>query len=99
MNARTKKTMISPKTKLVVYQRDGFCCVLCNSNQAYPDAHYISRSRGGLGIPENIVTLCRICHNRLDQSTERPQLLKKIKDYLDAFYPDFTDEMRKYKGE
>lgn len=93
MNSRTKKTSIPIKVKKAVYERDG-CCILCG-RQGSPNAHYISRSRGGLGIEQNIVTLCLECHRRVDQSTERPKLLKKIKEYLDVFYPNFTDEMRR----
>lgn len=41
--------------------------------------------------------LCFDCHRRLDQTTERKELLNKVKNYLDRFYPNFTDDMRRYK--
>ena len=66
---RTKALSITPKVKKTVYERDGGRCVLCGSPHGLPEAHYIPRSRGGLGIPENIVTLCRNCHRELDQTT------------------------------
>lgn len=96
---RTKALSISPKIKKIVYERDGFC-ILCGSPNGLPEAHYIPRSRGGLGIEQNIVTLCDKCHYRLDQTTERKKLLAVVKKYLDDKYPDFTDEQRIYrKGE
>lgn len=97
MNKRTKYTAIPMKVKKAVYIRDGCCCIFCHRN-GFPEAHYISRSRGGLGIVENIVTLCRPCHERLDQSSEREELLKRVKEYLDTLYPDFTEEQRIYRG-
>lgn len=33
---------------------------MCGSSYAMPNAHYIARAQGGLGIEENIVTLCLI---------------------------------------
>lgn len=97
MNRRTKALDISKKVKMTVWERDRHRCILCGSSSAMPNAHYISRSKSGLGIEQNIVTLCMDCHRRLDQSTERKELLNKVKNYLDRFYPNFTDDMRRYK--
>lgn len=94
---RTKALAIPKRVKEIVWQRDKERCVICGSPYAFPEAHYIPRSQSGLGIEQNVVTVCRRCHERLDQSTERAQLLAVIKAYLDIFYPDFTDEMRRYK--
>lgn len=97
MNRRTKALDISKKVKMTVWERDRHRCILCGSPSAMPNAHYISRAKSGLGIEQNIVTLCMDCHRRLDQSTERKELLNKVKHYLDRFYPNFTDDMRRYK--
>ena len=43
--------------KRQVLERDGRC-VICGANDGQPVAHIVARSHGGLGIPENIVTLC-----------------------------------------
>lgn len=96
MNKRTKATNIPFKVKQEVYIRDCGKCIFCG-RPGYPEAHYISRARGGLGIPENIITVCRECHRRMDASTERPQYLERAKAYLDILYPEFTDEMRIHK--
>ena len=96
MNRRTKATNITPKVKRLVYERDGGRCIFCG-RQGLPEAHYISRARGGMGIPENIITVCRECHRRMDASTERAQYLMRAKAYLDILYPGITDEQRKYR--
>ena len=66
---------IDKSTKIAVSLRDNGRCILCHSTQGLPNAHYIPRSKGGLGIEQNIVTLCPDCHYRLDQTTERKNLL------------------------
>lgn len=95
MTERTKALSISKEVKQRVYERDGGCCILCG-RRGNPEAHYIPRSQGGLGIEENIVTLCRRCHHRLDQTTERADLLPLVAEYLDEHYPNFTDDKRRY---
>ena len=62
---RSKATDISDKVKKTVYERDNELCVVCG-RRGLPEAHYIPRSAGGLGIEENVVTLCRDCHERMD---------------------------------
>lgn len=94
---RTKALAISKPVKEKVYQRDGGRCILCGSVRGLPEAHYIPRSQGGLGIEENIVTLCRLCHDRLDHTSERPALLERVKQHLTLWYPDFKDGDRIYK--
>lgn len=59
-----------------------------------PNAHYIRRSRGGLGIEENIVTLCSECHHDFDNGFKRESIGSWLNEYLDKFYPDFPDEKR-----
>jgi 5-methylcytosine-specific restriction endonuclease McrA len=85
---RTKALEISPEVKRRVYERDNGLCILCG-RPGNPEAHFISRSHGGLGIEENIVTLCRGCHRRFDQTTDRELLWDTIADYLKAHYDDW----------
>ena len=56
---RAKALDISKQVKEIVFARDKGKCVVCgNSYNVMPNAHYIPRSKGGLGIEQNIVTLC-----------------------------------------
>ena len=96
MNDRTKALAISKSVKDTVFKRDGGKCILCGK-PGIPEAHYIPRSQGGLGIEENIVTLCRPCHNRLDQTAERERLLERVKQHLELWYPFFEARDRYYR--
>ena len=49
MSKRSKACDISPKVRQIVYDRDGGCCIICGK-QGIPNAHYISRAHGGLGV-------------------------------------------------
>lgn len=93
---RTRALAISPKVKAEVYARDRERCIFCG-RAGLPEGHYISRSRGGLGIPENIVTVCRECHRRMDQTTERVTYMVRAREYLELFYPGFDDNERIYR--
>jgi 5-methylcytosine-specific restriction endonuclease McrA len=95
---RTRELEISQDVKRAVFVRDIGCCILCgNPYKAAPNAHYIPRSKGGLGIEENVVTLCWEHHDRLDHTTDRKMLLEAVKAYLDSKYPGFPDSERVYR--
>lgn len=50
-SVRSKSTDISYSVKQKVFERDHGCCVVCgNRLNVMPNAHYISRAQGGLGI-------------------------------------------------
>ena len=103
MNARTKAVSIPTKVKHRVAERDQIdgwtCCVVCGSPNGLPESHYIPRSKGGLGIEENIVTLCRPCHYKFDfgDIEEKKQIGGRIKEYLQSIYPDWSEERLVYK--
>ena len=86
---RAKSTQISTKTKTIVFDRDMDRCVVCG-RRGFPDAHFIPRSKGGLGIKENLVTLCRYCHERFDHgdAQDMEYIGKKVKEYLSEHYPE-----------
>ena len=95
---RTKALDITQKVKKIVWERDNNCCIICGSPYAMPNAHYLSRGKHlGLGIEQNIVTLCTNCHRRYDQSTEREELKEIIKNYLKSKYEDWNEEDLIYK--
>ena len=54
--------------KAFVLDRDGYTCQHCKGKpkEKRLDCHHlIFRSRGGADIPENLITLCKICHKAL----------------------------------
>ena len=95
---RTKALEIPPEVKKAVYERDNGACIWC-AKQGQPNAHYIPRSHGGLGIEENILTLCWGCHMKYDQTTNRGRMGEFFKNYLKSKYPDWTELKCIYKKE
>lgn len=102
---RSKATDIPMSVKKKVWERDEGCCVVCgNSYNVMPNAHYISRQHGGLGIEQNVVTLCteltpNKCHRRYDFGTkeEHEKIKRIIRDYLKSMYPDWREEDLVYR--
>ena len=92
---RTLATEIKAKTRKEVIERDKHC-IFCGmrGNQI---CHIIPRSRGGLGIKENLVLGCWECHMKLDQSSDRKKLLQIAKNHLQSNYGDFDESSLKYK--
>lgn len=98
-NARAKACDIPKRVKDAVWERDGHRCIICGSPIAMPNAHYKSRAKGGLGIEQNIVTLCtnfseNKCHYKYDFGTkeEKEEIEEKIREYLQGCYPDWDEE-------
>ena len=99
MSKMSEATSIPMEVKRKVYIRDGGKCIVCGK-AGLPNAHYIRRSHGGLGIEENVVTLCPQCHHDFDNGFKRQEIGAWVSEYLEKFYPDFKDEDRvfsKYK--
>lgn len=105
-NLRSKSTDITQATKNKVWERDKGCCVICgNPYNVMPNAHILSRAKGGLGIETNIITLCtnltpNKCHYRFDNGTkkEHEKMLRIITRYMKNIYGnDWNIEDQKYK--
>lgn len=94
---RTKACEIPMSVKKIVWERDFGRCIYCGNAQASPVCHYIARSHGGLGIPENIVTLCNDCHREFDQTTNHKRYKEFIKHYLESKYTYWNEEDLVYK--
>lgn len=95
---RSKATDIPKKVKEIVWERDKRKCVFCGSTfSAAPNAHVISRAKGGLGVEKNIITLCLDCHYIMDQTVGRKMYLQKAKNYLKSIYEDWNEEELIYK--
>lgn len=90
MHKRTKASQIPKEVKAAVYKRDQEHCVLCGRwvPEECACCHFIGRGRLGLGIEENIITLCYKCHYSLDNGeVGRDQ----IRDYLKSKYPEWNE--------
>lgn len=92
---RTKATSIAPDVRQKVVDRDKWC-IFCGK-RGQQICHIRPRSRGGLGIPENLVYGCVGCHMMLDQSKYRKEMIAFALQHLSKFYPNFKDEDRYYR--
>lgn len=105
MRKDTKARDFDRKAKVAISERDSIegwpCCVNCGAAApaplAWSNAHFISRAQGGLGIPENGLTLCPECHRRYDQTTERPRLREYFRGYLMDRYPGWDESKLYYR--
>lgn len=88
---RSKQCDISQKVKEQVYERDKFC-IYCGNPNATPSCHYIPRSKGGLGVEQNIVTLCQSCHYNYDMTNKREHYKQFIQNYLKSHYEDWNEQ-------
>lgn len=56
--------------------------------------HYIPRSQGGLGIPQNGAVGCQCHHGMMDNGNngKRQEMLEFFKEYLQRHYPDWDEK-------
>lgn len=107
MHKDTKARAIPMTVKRAVAERDSCddwpCCLYCGTPAppealwAFSCAHFIPRSQGGLGIEENILTLCPECHRRFDQTTQRSKMIPYFAEYLKTKYPDWDESQLVYR--
>lgn len=105
VSKQSKALDISQKVKKIVFERDNGCCVICgNSYNVMPNSHYIPRSKGGLGIEQNIFTACtnltdNKCHLCWEQNKCTKKEIKRVKDNFKKHYPNWNEKdliYRKY---
>ena len=91
---------ISPTVKFMVNCRDGGRCVYCGA-PGLPEAHFIRRSKGGLGVPQNILTLCQKHHELYDKGprTQREGMREFFREYLMSKYPEWDEDSLVYRKE
>lgn len=113
MHKQTKYTAIPASVKKAVALRDSVngpaTCIICGAPGG-PHCHIVRRSQGGMGVEQNIVTLCGPCHYAFDEGigllrlkplglNTRADVLRYITDYIKGFYPDWTPESVTYGKE
>ena len=100
MSKRSKACDIPMSVKKKVWERDHHFCIYCGSPYAMPNAHYISRAHSGLGIEQNIVTLCQNCHHNFDNGKDKDlkeAIRAKIEAYLRSKYENWDNYTLTYK--
>ena len=99
MHRQTRLKAIPKSVKLTVWERDRERCVFCGRyvDESCASAHFISRAQGGLGIEENILTLCGWCHQRYDNSEYRNEMRILFREHLKKHYPEWDESKLIYK--
>jgi len=88
----SKACDIPLKVKDIVSKRDNGICVICKVRAGKPNMHYIPRSQLGLGIEQNIVCGCEICHHEYDNGKYRKEHGETIKKHLQSKYKSWNEE-------
>ena len=96
---RTKALEISKDVKQKVWIRDNERCIFCGKwvPMHFANSHFIKRSHGGLGIPQNIMTNCLECHRKFDDTIEREKMLVIAEEYLKTKYRKWCKDDLVYK--
>ena len=101
---RAKALQPTPEVKDKVWERDRGRCVWCTlhpeQRSGYggsPDAHFIPRTKSGLGIEENILTLCVVHHYQYDRTADRDQMRQEFAEYLKSKYPEWDESKLIYR--
>ena len=101
---QAKAHEFSPATRQIIKERDGGC-IFCQIGYHMEEAttfdrevkdimHYIPRSAGGLGIPENAAVGCRHHHSMYDNgnSGRHEEMKELFKGYLMERYPGWNEK-------
>ena len=58
--------------RVIIYKRDNWTCQMCSKRGGALQCHHmVSEVDGGNHEPENLITLCRVCHSKLDALNRR----------------------------
>lgn len=107
MHRLTKATAIPDSVKERVRERDRGRCIICGA-EGFPCCHIVRRSQMGMGVEENIVTLCSPCHYAFDEGlgikrlkllgmNSQKDIMDYIVEYIKGFYPDWSEEKVTYR--
>lgn len=98
---RSRACDFTIEVKKTIVQRDKGKCLFCRLGKYGKSQcdwimdimHYIPRSSGGLGIPENGVLGCRYHHELMDNGNKgyRQWMLDDMRDYLRSQYPEWNE--------
>lgn len=108
MQKRARKAEFDQKTRRIIEERDNGC-IFCQmryrmENAMYMDLHtfsimhFIPRSAGGLGVPENGAVGCQWHHDMLDNGNggHREEMLELFEEYLQSVSDDWDKSQLVY---
>ena len=113
MSKRSIACNITPRVREIVKKRDRGC-IFCQceyhmppdyddifliSLNSYQIMHFVPRSQGGLGAPENLAMGCVYHHDMMDNGSggRRAEMMQFFEDYLRKHYPGWKKEDQIYR--
>ena len=60
-----------------IIKRDNYRCATCGQNVNLEIHHVVHRSKGGTDEPENLITLCSLCHYKIHINEPVGNLMRK----------------------
>jgi 5-methylcytosine-specific restriction endonuclease McrA len=70
-----------------VLQRDRHTCQLCKKSQRELHVHHVLwKEEGGADVPENLLTLCKQCHDKVHKDTELNSQVKELFEAMEKRY-------------
>ena len=108
MSKQARAREFNAASRRIIKERDRNQCIFCQMQYHMEDVtwsgpgslsimHYIPRSRGGLGIPQNGAQGCVSHHEMLDNGNKgrREEMLQLFRTYLQDHYPDWSEDALK----
>lgn len=97
MSKASKACDISPVVRQQVMERDQGRCIICGKTQGIQIAHFISRARLGLGIPQNLACMCLVCHAEMDNGRFHKEYQQAFEAHLRGHYDGWNKDELLYK--
>ena len=92
---RSLATKITPDVRQDVKVRDNGMCRICGTMENIELHHAIfPRSQGGLGVANNLISLCQFHHRQYHDGNG--YISEEIKNIMNELYPNVTMNERKY---
>ena len=105
MSKQARAREFNAASRQSIKERDLYQCIFCRMGYHMEDVtwygqqlqsimHYIPRSRGGLGIPQNGALGCQSHHEMLDNGNKgrREEMLQLFRSYLQDHYPYWSED-------
>ncbi len=84
-----------------INERQNNLCCLCNKKPIEHYHHLVHRSQGGSDLPENLIGVCKSCHDKIHNSKLKTKIKGIKKEFhhlsvLNQAIPYITDELENY---